>query len=367
MGTEVDVLQVITSTAPRGAEQFAVSLQPELEQRGLSVRTVALVAAEHSGLDVAVLGTSRLGPSTLRALRQEVRQASVVAAHGSSTLPAAFLATAGGTIRPYVYRNIGDPVYWSTSRSRRLRSRLFLSRAVAVAALTDETARRITRYYAVPPERITSIPRGVSTDEFPLRTESDRLVARQRWSVDPSARLAVSIGALSPEKDIPTAVRAVGLLPDPWQLLIAGDGPDRGLVDETIRQVGGDRVRRVGIVSDPASLLAAADVLLLPSLTEGLPGVVIEAAMTGVASVVTDVGFVRELIEPGISGMIVPSENPEAMAAAVLEAEPNLVSMGTGARRRVITDFSLAGCADRWYRLLAPLVADRSSSIRLTP
>jgi glycosyltransferase involved in cell wall biosynthesis len=356
VATDLDVLQVITSSARRGAERFALALQPELEGRGLSTRTVALVAGHPPTLDAEVLGARRLGLPTLRRLRAEAAGAGVVVAHGSSTLPASVMAAAGTGV-PIVYRNIGDPRYWATSPARRLRSALLLSRTSAVVALSEAAAHHLSALYRVPADRVTAIPTGVPATEFPLRSDADRLAARAALGHAPEVRLAVYVGALSPEKAVTDAVVALAELPERWHLAIAGEGPTRPDIERAAATVGGDRVHLMGQVADPAQLMTAADLLLLPSLTEGLPGVVIEAAMVGVPSVVTDVGFVDEIVEQGVSGEIVPVGDPGELAAAVLRCEPRLAEMGAEARRRAEETYSLPVVAGRWYDLLAPLAA----------
>lgn len=344
------VLQVITDTDRRGAQLSAVSLAPELVCRGLTVETVALTAGRAGSLDVEVLGPSPLGSSTLRALRERSRPASVVVAHGSTTLPACFLATLG-TSRPFVYRNIGDPYYWGSTRARRLRTRVFLARARRVVALTDETARRLQEVYRVPPGRMATIPQAVSSDAFPRRSPASRTRAREALGIAAEARVAVCLGALSPEKNVPDAVRAVTQLPPPWELVVAGEGPERAAVVRAA--AGSDRVRLLGQVDDPAQLLAAADVLVLPSLTEGLPGVLIEAAMTGLPAVATDVGFVDDVIEQGVTGFVVAPGDPGALADAVRRCEAaGLEPMGQAAHRRALARFSLTAAADRWADVL---------------
>lgn len=350
-GREFDVLQVITSTVRRGAERFAVALEPELVQRGLRVRTVALVDGGPGGFDVDVLGDTRLGLSTLRALRAEARRASVVIAHGSSTLPAAAIALAGLDV-PFIYRNIGDPYYWGSSMARRLRSGAFLSRAAGVVALTSTTAGRITDHYRVDPERIHAIPRGIPEDQFPRRTAEDRRQARCDFGFHGEERIAVCVGALSPEKNNTLAIDALALLPERWHLLIAGDGPDEAQVRGAAGERGDGRVQMLGQVQRPAELMTAADVLLLPSDTEGLPGVVIEAGLVGVPAVSTDVGFIRDIVADGVSGHLVPVGDAEAMAAAVLAAEPNLDQLGAEAFTRCQRGFSMRSAADRWFDVL---------------
>ncbi|MFV0260097.1 MAG: glycosyltransferase, partial [Acidimicrobiales bacterium] len=205
---DLDVLQVVTSTAARGAERFAVRLEAALGDRGLRVATRALCPDPAPGIEVEPLGPTRLGPATLAALRHQAGRAHVVVAHGSTALPACVLATAGTRPR-LIYRNIGDPFHWSTTRRRRLQSRILLARVDAVVALTPETGRRISRLYRVPPGRIRAIPRGVDPAEFPRRSVDDRHRAREELGLDLDRPLAVYLGALSPEK-APEMAIAVG-------------------------------------------------------------------------------------------------------------------------------------------------------------
>lgn len=365
MGTEnepVDVLQVVTTTGRRGAEVFAHALHPELERRGLSVRTVALVPGVEPTLPLASLGHRRLGWATLHALRREARRASVVIAHGSTTLPASAAATLLTGV-PFVYRNIGDPFFWSTTRRQRLRSRMLLGRSAAVVALTAETGRRLQRHYGVPAAKVTPIPRSVSADDFPLADPERRRLARERLGIGENRRVALCLGALSPEKNIVAAVQTIALLPERWLLVIAGDGPDRSAVAATAAPLG-ERVRLLGQVDDPAGVLAAADLLLLPSRTEGLPGVVIEAALTGVPAVATDVGFVSEIIDHGRTGLLVPdAEDVAAMAHAVLDAELRLAALGAAAHERARHRFSLEAAADRWFEVISPFVTVARSAV----
>src|SRR5262245_37687732 len=122
-------LHVVTSTDRRGAETFGVMLRDALAARGHRGDVVALVPGRGDRpLPIPALGRSRVSPRALLRLRRLCRRAGVVVAHGSSTLPACAAATAlTGT--PFVYVNIGDPRYWSSTPTRRLRVRFLLGRA----------------------------------------------------------------------------------------------------------------------------------------------------------------------------------------------------------------------------------------------
>jgi len=347
-----DVLQVITSTQRRGAEQFAVALEPKLREMGLSVETVALADVD-GGLDVRSLGNG-MTISTLRVLRREIRASRLVAAHGSVSLPACALA-GFGTGTPFVYRNIGDPAYWGSTLRRRIQSRLLLGRTDQVVALAPLTRTRLHELYNVPLERCTVIPRGVDETVFTPITASDRAHNRERYGIDADAQVALFLGSLTEEKNVFDAIRAIGLLDD-WVLLIAGDGPDRQDAERLADEVAPGRVLFAGVVAEPMSVLAASDLLVLTSHTEGIPGAVIEAALTGVPSVVTDVGFIRSLVDDGVSGLVVDDPSPDAIAKAILDVAGHPADMGHHARQIALDGFSLTSCATKWHTAITALI-----------
>ena len=365
MATELDVLQVITTTARRGAERFATALEPELVRRGLRVRTVALVAASGPGpvLDVGVLGDNRLGRATLARLRALARRSAIVVAHGSSTLPASALATAG-TGTPFVYRSIGDPQFWNAGLRRRGTTRLLLRRAAAVVALSPSTTEALMQVHGLPGSSIWTIPRGVPAQEFSRRRADEAGAARAELGLGVDGRLAAFVGALSPEKDVLCAIRAVAELPRRWRLVVAGDGPDRTVAEAEAERLAPGRVRFLGAVDRPADVLAACDALVVSSRTEGLPGVVIEAGMVGRPTVSTEVGFVNEIVTDGVTGRLVPPGDATALADALLAIEPRLVEMGEAAHQATITRFSLDVAADRWSELLRTVAGGRIQTPR---
>jgi glycosyltransferase involved in cell wall biosynthesis len=101
-------------------------------------------------------------------------------------------------------------------------------------------------------------------------------------------------------------------------------------------------VRWENEVTDVRPFLAACDVLVLPSYREGMPRSVLEAASTGRAAIVTDVPGCRDAVESGVTGLLVPPADPDALAVAIRRFvdEPGLIAtMGAAARRRVVAGF----------------------------
>lgn len=352
-GPTSGVLHVITSTQRRGAELVAWTVAPRLAG---THRLVALSAAATAPvLDVPALGPSALHPTTLRNLRRRAARAAVVVAHGSRTLPAAALALAG-TRRPLVYVNIGDPRYWAGSGARKARMRLLYRRADRVAVLGDTAGDVLVADYGVQPSAVRVVGQGRDLADFPVVDPAARAAARRRWQLDPDVPVVAFLGALSSEKRVDVLIDAVALLPPPTILLLAGDGPLRPTLEERAGRALGSRARFVGTVADPVGLLAAADVLALTSDTEGLPGVCIEAGLLGLPVVATDVGFVADIVEPGVSGYLVGPGDPAGTAAALLDALAQRDRLGAAGRHRCAADYSLDTVVRRWDGLLAELV-----------
>jgi len=354
------VLHVITTTDRRGAEIFGVDLAQALARRGRVVETVALAPGlRGEPLDVVPLGRRRLGVDTLRALRARARAADLVIAHGSTTLPACALATAGTGV-PFIYRNIGDPAEWAATRRRRVRSGFFLRRAGAVVALTSSAAGALSERYRLAPDRIRIIPRGVPADRFPPVDGIDRRRARGRFGLSAEGALVVYLGALSPEKNVGLAVEAIATLPG-VQLLVAGDGPERDRLRQRSDELAAGRVHFVGSVSSPREALAAANVVVLPSRTEGLPGVAIEAGLSGLPVVATDVGWVSDIVVDGKTGFVVAPGDSGALAAALDGALRDPEQVGAAARVRCLERYELEVVAAAWDQLVTDVLESRTA------
>ena len=348
------VLQVISSTARRGAEVFAVELAEALRARGRDVETVALTSARSPGdLDVPVLGENSLAPSTLRALLRKVASSSIVVSHGSRSLPASFVAMVG-TQRRLVYRSIGDAVTYASTPARRARVALYLRRATAVVVLWPDAAQLLSRRYRIPLEKIRVIPNGVPAATFAFVDRGRRAAARQRLGLDEDGSVALFLGALVPEKGPQVAVDAVASVPR-LRLVIAGDGPERARLEEHARERLPGRALFTGRVEDPASVLAAADVLVLPSRTEGMPAVAIEAGLSGLPVVATDVGATREVVIDEQSGILVPLGDTRALATGLRRALAEADEMGRRGREHCLRRFEIGVISDAWDQMLEQL------------
>jgi glycosyltransferase involved in cell wall biosynthesis len=351
-------LHVITSDARRGAETFAVALCAALESEDHQVRIVALAASgDPRSLDVPLLGPSRGSRQTLVALRTAARSADVVVAHGSATLNACALALAGGRV-PFVYRNIGDPSYWAVAGWRRQRVGVMLRRAARVTALWPTAATEIATMHHIPIERIDVVPNAVTEERFPRATTEERQQIRASLGLPIDEPCLAIVGALSPEKDVAAAIEVAAATPRAT-LLIAGAGELEAQLRELAEALAPGRVRFLGQVDDPRRVYAAADLLLLPSRSEGMPAVLVEAGLVGTPTVATAVGAVPDMIEDGVTGFLTGPPEHARFVAHVIDALPRAAEIGLAAATAFRGRYSMQSVAALWGSTLGRATTPR--------
>ena len=195
------------------------------------------------------------------------------------------------------------PIHRLIDRSLARRTALVVANARAVADFCVSEG--------IPESKICVIPNGFDFESFrPLSRSS----ARETLSIPESAKAVAFVGRLEKQKGVSVlleAARYLNELPD-FLLLIIGEGPEEQSLKEQAEDARllKESVRFVGSLEDAASILPAFDVVVLPSLWEGLPNVLIEAMASGVPVVATHVGGVSELVEDGRTGFLVrPGES----------------------------------------------------------
>lgn len=353
------VLQLITRRQRRGAEVFASDLADVLVLRGYEVLVAGLydaaspplIPARAGWIDLDARADRRLSATTLAAVMGLIRrfQPDLVQANGADTLKYSALAKAvtRGTW-PLVYRNIGVASQWLRHRPHRAWSRWLVGFVDHVAAVSDACRDDFLRTYHLEDRRVTTIPNAIRITEPPSTTEARRRLA-ELAGIPEGADLLVHVGSFAPEKNhlwlLDAFDRIRQLRPDA-RLVLLGDGPLRARVTDAVAARGlGDRVHLLGGRIDADVLVGGADVLVLPSLVEGIPGVVLEAAAQSVPTVATDVGGMREVVHDGDTGMLVRSGDLDAFVACTVDllGDPaRLRRMGAAARALVRQRFDIA-------------------------
>jgi glycosyltransferase involved in cell wall biosynthesis len=352
-----------------GAETQVARVSRELRRRGWRVDVVEMtrsgaLSSEIEGSDVRV---TSLDFSTRRPLRPFVELVSRL----RNTRPQALVCFMfhANLVGRLAGRLASVPVIVTSIRNENFgpRWREWAERATepfghAVTCNSAVVAQGLVRRGVVSAGRIEVIPN--CCDPPAQRPEGERERLRERLAPDDEF-LWLSVGSLTPQKDRVGLVRAFAraFAQRPRvRLAIAGGGLEHDAILSAARQAGvAERVELLGVRDDVPGLLGAADAFVLSSLWEGSPNALIEAALAGVPAVSTDSGGVSELIEDGVSGLLVPPADPEALAEAMLRlaALPSEARhrLGQTARERLSEGVGVARVVDRWESLLIRLAA----------
>ena len=262
-------------------------------------------------------------------------------------------------------------------RSHDLQRRLLRPLIHRHVALSGEIRRYLETRVGVPSRRIAQICNGVDVARFSPRSSDaadDGHFAPRPGPVgaregDGGARdlfVIGTVGRLSPVKHqrllVDAFVRACALVaavsPDVaagLRLVVAGDGPDRAALDAQVAASGvADRIWMTGSRDDVPALIADLDLFVLPSLAEGISNTILEAMACGLSVVATRVGGNAELVDDGVTGTLVPSDDADAMAT-VLAARAldrrRVAAEGRAARRRAVEHFSIDTMVARYVDL----------------
>jgi glycosyltransferase involved in cell wall biosynthesis len=215
------------------------------------------------------------------------------------------------------------------------------SRAMAITAQTAAEAADVGRFSG----KATIIPNPIDCDYFHPAPP-----ARPRDASHVKIILTVA-RFTNHQKRTTDLIEAMAHLDGNWRLLIAGDGPDRALLEAQAAALGAPgKVQFLGFLSDRArlrELYRQCDVFCLPSLFEGLPMVVLEAMSCGCALVLTDIRAYSDLVVDGVNAVLAPVGEPAKLAEAILRAHRN-ETLGAQARQTIVQKFSIAAFMKRF-------------------
>jgi glycosyltransferase involved in cell wall biosynthesis len=193
----------------------------------------------------------------------------------------------------------------------------FAHRVVTNSALT---ARLLARDEGVPARRIVEVPNFLEQHAFNRASPQVRDSRRRSWHLPRDAFVVGTVARLVPVKNHAMLLRAIPHLEEDVHLVLVGDGPSRRELEDLARELRiGSRVHFVGPLVESDNLHQYLDVSVLCSRSEGFPNSVIEALAVGVPVAATPVGGVPEVIVDRQTGLLVPLDQPAALAEALRE------------------------------------------------
>jgi glycosyltransferase involved in cell wall biosynthesis len=185
-----------------------------------------------------------------------------------------------------------------------------------IVSVSNGTADDLAAVAHLRRDRITVINNPVLYDRLLARAEEPPAIP---WPDEPGCRVVLGVGRLTAQKDFPTLLRAVALLPEQFRAVVLGEGEERPALEAHARSLGIEhRVQLPGFVANPYPAFARADVFALSSRWEGLPTVLMEALAFPARIVATRCpSGPDEILAEGRWGTLVPMADPEALAAAI--------------------------------------------------
>jgi glycosyltransferase involved in cell wall biosynthesis len=359
------VAQLIESDGPGGAERVVVHLARALQEGGgqsivfLPPKGEGWIEAELQGSGVAIDHfhlEQPLSPSCAQTLAESFARHQIDVAHSHEFSMAVYGAWAARRARvPHVITMHGARYY-----AARLRRRLALGAAVRASARTvavsSGLAGHLRRDLWLSSSRVLMIPNGV-----PYAPPA-QVRLRDELHLGPDDRLMVAIGNLYPVKGHRHLIEAFALVAHRHPTLhcaIGGRGHLDVDLDALARRHGlAGRMHLLGLRSDVPAILAAADLFVQPSLSEGLPLALLEAMQAGLPIVATDVGEVAVALGFGDAGMLVAPGSPGALAAAIdslLNDPMRAELLGARAAARARAEYGVSRMADRYIGMYSNL------------
>lgn len=376
------VVHVITALERGGAQRIAIELAAGLHS---DARPALLLAGRGGELDGEARTRLRSRFSLLRHLRNPLSAAGDVAAlvelhrallqlrrtHGAPLFVHTHSSKAGilgrlaasavpGAVVVHTVHGFGTAALGTRARPfLELAERVAGAATDALVFVCDGDLRRADEDKLAPRARRFVIP-GFAAVTAGLPSDADRARTRARFGVPEDAKLAVTIANLKPQKDPlfhAEILAAWRERQEDARLLLLGDGPLRGALNDAVRKRGlDDALIAPGFQSDPRAALDAADVYLLASRWEGLPMSVLEALARGLPVVARDTGWVGDIDMPDRITAL-PGDAP---ARAYVGAIEDAISRGRQATT-LPERFTLPGMLAATEGLYAELTKTRSS------
>ncbi len=358
------VLHIISSGGMYGAEAVILNLSKTLNQ-GPHQSVLGAFAnssqpnlqlfehAAASGIEAHAIACNgqfdRSVPASLHRLVQQTG-ADIVHAHGYKADVYAWLAfrsSRRGSLRSSQVRLVSTCHTWyDTNLSLRLYGaldRVVLRGFAGVVAVSDQVRQRLLDA-GVRESRIQLIRNGIDLTPF----ETARQLSQNQHQADRPLTVGL-VGRLSWEKNVDLFLRSAAQVLahlSSTRFLVVGDGADRPKLEALLDQLGiRSNVTLLGRTENMPAVYASFDLMVSSSRQEGLPIAILEGMASSLPVVATAVGAVPTVVRDGVTGSLVPSEDPQALSSAILHLlqNPHLRhSYGAAARQLIADDFSAA-------------------------
>jgi glycosyltransferase involved in cell wall biosynthesis len=357
------VEMVLPSLEPGGQELVVVRLAKELAARGHNVGVTVTMEEgslapmlRDAGHDIALvpapgLRTNWRAPSLITRFAE--RRPDVVHVHSGVWLKAARAARVAGTRRViHTVHGLLDREPWYGDTLKRLAARA----TDVVVAVSEPLHRYLVDDVRLQPAQVVTVINGVDTSTFRPGTKFGAL--RRELGIGPDSFVVGHVARLAPIKNqilLIDAFAAFRRRTGDAHLIIVGDGPERESLEQRIRELSLEAsAHLVGTFDDTAPLYREFDVFVLCSRAEGTSMSILESMASGVSVIATEVGGNPALLDGGSCGLLIPSENKDALVEALVRLASNeteRAAFARAGRRRAESNYSESKVVDQYVDL----------------
>lgn len=372
-GEKTKILHLISSSGLLGAEHVLLELAVHSKSQGLNV-TIGVFensqnpnlelanCAEKFGIDVQIFPCSgRLDKNTVQMIKDYIDNAGVQILH-SHNYKSNFYAR--GALS-------NSNVRWVvTNHGRRFGPKLLLynlldafivRRADKIIAVSEEIAKKM-KLAGIAKGKICLIENGVNLEMFTTNSSSQAI--KESLGIKKEALVVGTVGALTREKGhqylLRAALKVIRIYPKAIFLLV-GDGIERPGLEKTASSLGiKNSVIFAGMRKDVPEILSILNVFVLPSLNEGLPMALLEAQAAQIPVVATRVGAIPDVLQDGVTGILIPPKDPQAIAEAIimiLSDRKIALRMAQRGFERVRDNFSAEKMANKYLSIYKELLS----------
>lgn len=304
--------------------------------------------------------------SVARRIRALVRERNIQLLHAHQYTPFFYAAASRGIVgslrsRPRILFTEHGRHYPDVRKIKRvLANRLLLRGGDRVTAVGRFVKQALVNNEGISEKRIAVVYNGIDADRFHIDTTGEhRALVRQELSIAADEPVVIQVARFHPVKDHDTGLRAFAQAAHtlshsgpPPLLLLVGDGELRQPMETLASQLGiADRVRFLGVRSDIPRLMAASDLFMLSSLSEGISVTLLEAMGVGLPIAATDVGGNAEVVAHNESGLLSPRGDAAALGQnliTLLSDVESRRSMGQAGRARLLATFTQSQMHNRY-------------------
>jgi glycosyltransferase involved in cell wall biosynthesis len=355
------IIQLIQKPQLRGAEMFASQLSEQLLALGHECKIVTLFAGQatlpfsgefiHLNQPLNKRLWDWAGWKNLAAL-VEKENPDVIQANAGDTLKFAVLSKLFFRWKtPIVFRNANKVSDFINSWPKLIFNKFLMSRVSHVISVSELCRQDFTSTYSFLPVKTTTVPIGIELQSVsPLLQDDVKAIFS-------TGNVLVHVGSFVPEKNHTGLIRVVERLLEKGvdiKLVLLGDGKLRSMIEQHIREKKlTDRIFLLGYRSDVLSIMTNAQALVMPSIIEGLPGVILEAMYCRTSVIAYNVGGISEVVKSGETGWLVKAGDEEGFVAAIEEVlhTSDLKLIRENAFKMVVTEYDNRVIAKRFLEV----------------